>query len=164
MRISPKPEHRLPAGAGYLAFNANSERWIAYLNFGHTSDGVKISKVLTSMDEDLLWERVLVLRAAVAGRTGRGLSDSHPGKWMDRAACRGRDPETFFKSHPADLEAVAKTFCSECPVRPNCLAYGLAGPLNAGNYGVWGGTTPRHRKRLARDREAGLRIAKMVKS
>lgn len=164
MRTSPKPEHRLPAGAGYLSFNASSGRWVAHLEFGYTSDGVKISKILTSKDEDLLWERVLVLRSAVAEWTGRDLADTRPGKWMDRAACRGRDPETFFKSLPEDLERVAKIFCSDCPVRANCLAYGLAGPLDTASYGVWGGTTPQHRRRLTLDRKNGLRIAKLVKS
>ena len=63
--------------------------------------------------------------------------------WLDEAACRVVDPETFFplaESGPARhaQTAAAKRVCAGCPVRTECLewatdnlAYGFAGGLDA---------------------------------
>jgi WhiB family redox-sensing transcriptional regulator len=52
--------------------------------------------------------------------------------WREFAACRGIDPELFFcvagrgtKLYAAQV-AQAKTVCSLCPVREECLRFALA--------------------------------------
>jgi len=42
---------------------------------------------------------------------------------------------------PNDYYAVAKAVCSQCPVRKECLDYGINE-----TWGCWGGTTPQERK------------------
>jgi WhiB family redox-sensing transcriptional regulator len=49
--------------------------------------------------------------------------------------CRSGDPELFFAESPADLE-FAKTLCTTCPVRAECLAGALE---RREPWGVWGG-------------------------
>jgi WhiB family redox-sensing transcriptional regulator len=66
--------------------------------------------------------------------------------WMERAACRGEDPAAFFPSLGGSA-AKARTICSSCAVRQECLSYALADPESAG---VWGGTAERERRKLAR--------------
>ncbi|WP_405010169.1 WhiB family transcriptional regulator [Kitasatospora sp. NBC_01539] len=82
--------------------------------------------------------------------------------WQLRAACRERDSALFF--HPAGergepheaRDAAAKTVCTRCPVRRQCLEYALA----AGEqYGVWGGTTEDERRALRSRRRRAARTA-----
>ena len=65
--------------------------------------------------------------------------------WHARAACRGMGPEIFY---PALGESVnpAMAICVLCPVRPECLRYGLANSLQ---LGIWGGTSGRTRRKIA---------------
>ncbi len=68
------------------------------------------------------------------------------GRWRDRAACRGGDPERFFPAATAGPEyeaqvAVALAVCAGCPVRPECLTWALALP-----YGLAGGMTEEQRR------------------
>ncbi|MGW7065595.1 WhiB family transcriptional regulator [Streptomyces sp. NPDC054855] len=71
--------------------------------------------------------------------------------WVERAACRGCDPDTFFPSgrSPDDTEseAAAKRLCASCPVVADCLAEALAHEESAG---IWGGLTVRERRELRR--------------
>jgi WhiB family redox-sensing transcriptional regulator len=55
----------------------------------------------------------------------------------DHAAipCRANDAELWFAESPADVEA-AKSLCSDCPVRTECLAGALE---RREPWGVWGG-------------------------
>ena len=53
----------------------------------------------------------------------------------EQLPCRGNDPELFFADSPADVE-VAKSLCSECPARQDCLAGAIA---RSEPWGVWGG-------------------------
>jgi WhiB family redox-sensing transcriptional regulator len=49
--------------------------------------------------------------------------------------CRTFDPDLWFSDSPADLE-LAKSLCTECPLRAECLA----GAIERGEpWGVWGG-------------------------
>lgn len=62
-------------------------------------------------------------------------------EWRRRAACR-IVPEAerwIFWPEPTDTQAIdaAKDVCSHCPVTADCLTYAL----EAGEQGVWGGTT-----------------------
>lgn len=74
------------------------------------------------------------------------------GEWRDRARCAESDPELFY---PEAREAapVAKSICSACEVRAECLAAALAGREP---HGIWGGLTYRERLEVARaERPAG---------
>lgn len=60
--------------------------------------------------------------------------------WMSEAACKDKT-EYFFIDHlPASqarkLEVVAKSICSSCKVRIQCLQYAVE---NDEQYGIWGG-------------------------
>jgi WhiB family redox-sensing transcriptional regulator len=68
--------------------------------------------------------------------------------WRQRAACRGLDPEIFYPAAEEDSDA-AKAVCATCPVREACLEYALAAREHEG---IWGGTTPRERRRIIRQR------------
>ena len=60
---------------------------------------------------------------------------STPERGLDVLPCRVNDPELFFAESPADVE-YAKSLCSACPVRLECLAGALE---RAEPWGVWGG-------------------------
>jgi WhiB family transcriptional regulator, redox-sensing transcriptional regulator len=95
----------------------------------------------------------------VAGRyIAERILSAGDSSWMDRAACRGApDADVWFPDDPrrAIVWAEAKRRCGGCPVRGECLSWALAIGENA--HGVWGGTTPDERRKLAGDRSAGSR-------
>lgn len=68
--------------------------------------------------------------------------------WLDRGACRGLDPETFYPEDEDAAEA-AKSVCAQCVVRVTCLDFALA---HREKQGVWGGATERERRRIIRQR------------
>lgn len=49
--------------------------------------------------------------------------------------CHAGDPDLWFAETPADLER-AKTLCTDCPIRRQCLTAALD---RAEPWGVWGG-------------------------
>jgi WhiB family transcriptional regulator, redox-sensing transcriptional regulator len=53
----------------------------------------------------------------------------------EQLPCRVNDPELFFADSPADVE-YAKTLCTTCPARLECLNGALE---RAEPWGVWGG-------------------------
>jgi WhiB family transcriptional regulator, redox-sensing transcriptional regulator len=65
--------------------------------------------------------------------------------------CRVEDPELWFAESPAQLE-LAKSLCTECPVREACLAGALD---RAEPWGVWGGEIFDHGVVIARKRPRG---------
>jgi WhiB family transcriptional regulator, redox-sensing transcriptional regulator len=67
--------------------------------------------------------------------------------WSARAACRTTDPDALFVQGAAQNRA--KTLCSGCVVRTECLADALD---NQVEFGVWGGMTERERRALLRRR------------
>ena len=84
--------------------------------------------------------------------------DARP-EWFDRAACRsdGVPVEVFFPftydvtdNFPLKkirrAEHTAKQVCVGCPVRSECLTYGLDEA-----WGIWGGRTARERRHIARN-------------
>lgn len=79
-----------------------------------------------------------------------------PGAWLDEAKCRGKYGEVDFypdlrelgKAEFARRVRVAKEFCSDCPVKAECLKAGL----ESRDMGIWGGTTASER-----DRKYGVR-------
>lgn len=80
--------------------------------------------------------------------------------WRDRAACRDKDPETFFpigigtKGDPQTAEA--KAFCRAfCDVRTECLAWALG---TGEQFGVWAGTTPAERRAMGMGPKQGIQL------
>lgn len=70
--------------------------------------------------------------------------------WMDRANCRGTDPEAFFPDKGENVTATVRAICGSCPVQQTCLEYGLERPQLKG---VWGGLGDEERNRIReRDR------------
>ncbi|MBV8981169.1 MAG: WhiB family transcriptional regulator [Acidimicrobiia bacterium] len=67
---------------------------------------------------------------------------------MARGRCRDEPPSRFFPSDGVGVE-IARRICADCPVRASCLEYALR---NGIDHGVWGGTSERERRRIARRR------------
>lgn len=69
-------------------------------------------------------------------------------EWQEQALCHGR-LSLFFVERNSDnrkldllpAERKAKALCVRCPVRRECLEYGIDE-----DYGIWGGTLPSERK------------------
>lgn len=76
---------------------------------------------------------------------------AEPHRWVDDAACRGRE-ELFYnedaepKGARRAKEQRAKGVCAACPVLVPCRAHAIEWPER---YGVWGGLTEAERHRLA---------------
>ena len=87
-----------------------------------------------------------VCRVSMAriGQNG-GVMDT---EWMAQGKCRDLPPETFFPSDGVGVE-VARRICADCPVKAPCLEYAMENHID---HGVWGGTSERERRRLARQR------------
>ncbi len=83
--------------------------------------------------------------------------------WRSAGACLSADPDLFFPISSAGLGerqiAQAKTICTGCQVRQECLDFALA---HDQVYGIWGGTTPedRQRERRRKRRAAAAAAAK----
>ena len=75
--------------------------------------------------------------------------------WQDLALCNdgsgGSMTELFFSEQLDDI-AAAKAFCTECPVREDCLDSAL---LRREPWGVWGGELFVHGKVVAQKRKRG---------
>lgn len=69
-------------------------------------------------------------------------------EWMVRGNCRSVAPEVFFPSDGAGVDE-ARRICVGCPVAGECLDYALTHHID---HGVWGGTSERERRRIARTR------------
>lgn len=75
------------------------------------------------------------------------------------ALCAETDPE-LFNPDRGGTSRPAKAVCRSCEVRDECLTYALDRELVRAWDGVWGGTSPRERARMLRDRErAGVEQA-----
>lgn len=78
-------------------------------------------------------------------------------EWMRFGVCGETDPEAFYPEKGTSATA-AKSVCTGCPVRTECLEYALA---RNERFGVWGGLSERER-RLEQQRrtvDAGRRVA-----
>jgi len=69
-------------------------------------------------------------------------------QWMASGSCRNLAPETFFPSDGVGVD-VARKICERCPVKSPCLEYAMENHID---HGVWGGTSERERRRIARQR------------
>lgn len=68
--------------------------------------------------------------------------------WMTRGNCSDKPPKLFFPSDGVGVEK-AKRICADCPYKEPCLEYALANKID---HGVWGGTSERQRRRIAKAR------------
>jgi WhiB family redox-sensing transcriptional regulator len=80
--------------------------------------------------------------------------------WRNEANCRDTDPELFFPvgntGDAIDQLAVARTVCTQCTVRQQCLEFALA---SIQDCGIWGGTSEDERRRMRRERASMRRLA-----
>ena len=77
--------------------------------------------------------------------------------WMRHGACVDSHPDLFFPDEKSTAAYDdARAVCAVCVVRVACLEYALA---RHERFGMWGGTTPRERLRLARQRARDRRCA-----
>ncbi|MER7982973.1 MULTISPECIES: WhiB family transcriptional regulator [unclassified Streptomyces] len=67
--------------------------------------------------------------------------------WGEDAACRTGDSDALFADGPGQNRA--KTICTGCSVRTECLADALDNRIE---WGVWGGMTECERRALLRRR------------
>jgi len=70
--------------------------------------------------------------------------------WRASAVCAQTDPELFFPEK-ATQSRDARAVCARCPVCSKCLEDALT---HNREYGVWGGTTERERRKLTTTRRA----------
>ncbi len=68
--------------------------------------------------------------------------------WQGKARCLEVDPEIFFPERGGSSKA-ARAVCNNCEVRSQCLEYALN---NKEQFGIWGGTSERERRRLRKER------------
>ena len=69
--------------------------------------------------------------------------------WMAEGNCREYSPNVFFPTDGVGVE-IARRICETCPVREPCLEYAVSNRIE---HGVWGGTSERGRRRIARARQ-----------
>ena len=74
-------------------------------------------------------------------------------EWIKLALCKEKT-ELFFPPEEEMKRASiiyknAKAICKECPVINQCLEYALSEEMF---FGVWGGTTPKERQTMFRNR------------
>lgn len=65
--------------------------------------------------------------------------------WTARAACRGHDPNLWFREDRNGTYSEARIICAACPVRADCLDWAVETNTQ---HGLFGGLTPRERKPL----------------
>lgn len=70
--------------------------------------------------------------------------------WMANASCAEVGGDAWFptkggSNERADARA-AQLICRRCPVRAECLTFGIE---NSDGYGIWGGILPKQRRGLA---------------
>lgn len=64
--------------------------------------------------------------------------------WQGKARCLEVDPEIFFPERGGSSKS-ARAVCKQCEVRLECLRYALR---NREQFGIWGGTSERERRKL----------------
>lgn len=72
--------------------------------------------------------------------------------WKEQGRCVGitsDEADLFFSEEYHDQKRAKQEYCAWCPVTQDCLNYAL----NTDTWvGVWGGTTPKERERIERQR------------
>lgn len=70
-------------------------------------------------------------------------------EWMQRARCRGENPDMWFTENADPDRTLALQLCGECRVRADCLEYALVHRID---FGLWGGESERQRVRIRKRR------------
>ncbi len=80
--------------------------------------------------------------------------------WRSDARCRQENAVHFYapahferRDEKRAREGAARALCRACPVQPDCLEYSL---LVQEPHGIWGGLNEQERRRLLRERGAGV--------
>lgn len=78
-----------------------------------------------------------------------------PAPWTADALCAQTGPDLFFPEDYRETDKVsdAQAVCARCPVRRQCLNVALE---RGEEYGIWGGLTPRDRRRLVEARRRAV--------
>jgi len=79
-------------------------------------------------------------------RRARAAVEENMLAWQADALCAQTDPEAFFPEKGGSTRD-AKTICTTCEVRGECLEYALQ---NDERFGIWGGLSERERRKLRR--------------
>jgi WhiB family redox-sensing transcriptional regulator len=85
--------------------------------------------------------------------------------WRGRAACLGTGDAMFPEGSDYEGLRQARRLCAGCPVRTECLTHILtveAGKGLLSRWGIYAGTTPRHRLRLHDQIKQGQLLADVV--
>lgn len=70
--------------------------------------------------------------------------------WMREGLCAQTDPEAFFPDK-GESPRPARAVCASCPVLARCRDYAVE---HYERFGIWGGTSPREREDIRRERRA----------
>jgi WhiB family transcriptional regulator, redox-sensing transcriptional regulator len=73
-----------------------------------------------------------------------------PVAWQAEAVCAELpedEADALFFPRRGESTKAARALCSGCPVRADCLEYAIA---NREQFGIWGGTSERERRKLRR--------------
>lgn len=71
-----------------------------------------------------------------------------PSDWTLSAKCAGMGD--FFFPEESEQRRI-RQFCTDCPVRRDCLAEAMNNRIE---WGIWGGTTERERRRIFRQQRS----------
>jgi WhiB family transcriptional regulator, redox-sensing transcriptional regulator len=81
----------------------------------------------------------------------------HRPDWQDEALCRDTGTHHWFPTERDDVLSSddpkwlrARAWCARCPVKVECLEWALIVDVR---YGMWGGTTPKERRVIRRQRK-----------
>lgn len=76
------------------------------------------------------------------------------GDWVRDGSCAQVDPDLWFPEHGTGVSTkFAVAICQACPVRAECLDYSIRAREE---FGVWGGMTPRERKKVLKTMDQEL--------
>ena len=73
----------------------------------------------------------------------------------EKALCRGMDINLFFPERGVNYNTIReiKKLCKQCPVRVECFEVAMAQEND--NFGIFGGTTPKERRKIRAERSYG---------
>jgi hypothetical protein len=74
-------------------------------------------------------------------------------KWRQHAACKGKPLDWFYRVSDGHPYYEARHVCAKCPVQLECLEANLKE-----DHGFFGGTTPKERRRIIRQRRDNKRV------
>ena len=80
-------------------------------------------------------------------------------EWVKQAACKGKPIEIFFVER-GQSNREAKEICNSCSVKTECLEESLSDSHDVDMFGIFGGMSPRERRkeRQRRAKEKALAV------